>query len=165
MPQPSPPTPIHTDASMQSLTKPSKCLANRTKIGGNEISSQISRVHLKISPCGRTGVLTRRLWEMKLLHLGTGSTLIYEDACSHSLTLDSDCWRKACLEGISRDGETFCKAQWPGCSQIPSRWDISGQRGLRAGQPKQRPKSLPGVTAFRLQGYRSSTVHVYKCTC
>lgn len=71
---------------MQSLTKPFKCPASGTKIGGNEISSQISRVHLNFILCGLTGVLTSRLWEIKFLLLCTGLTLIQEPHHSYYLT-------------------------------------------------------------------------------
>lgn len=127
-----PPTPTHREASMQSLTKPFKCPASGTMIGGNEISSQISRVHLKIMLCGWTGVLTSRLGEMKLLLLGSSLTLIQEAHHSYYLTFDLDCWRRVCLEGqwlsVKPCGEVAAKSQ-PVRTVDP----ISHQRRLRAG--------------------------------
>lgn len=115
-----PPTPTHREASMQSLAKPFKCPASGTKIGRNEISSQISRVHLKIILCGWTGVLTSRLWEMKLLLLGTSLTLIQEAHHSY-LTFDSETVGGECVWRVFRGTVTFCEALWPGCNQIPAR--------------------------------------------
>lgn len=120
-----PPTPTHREASMQSLTKPFKCPASWTKIGRNEISSQISRVHLKIILCGWTGVLISRLWEKKLLLLGTSLTLIQEAHHSYYLTSDSETVGGECVWRVFQRTVTFCEVPWPGCSQIPAcsnRW-------------------------------------------
>lgn len=120
-----PQTPTHREASMQSLTKPFKCPASGTKIGGNEISSQISRVHLKIILYGWTGVLTSRLWEMKLLLLGASLTLIQEAHHSYCLTFDSETVGGECARRVFQATVTFSEALWPGCSQIPAcsnRW-------------------------------------------
>ena len=114
-----PPNPTHREASMQSLTKPFKCPASGTKIGGNEISSQISRVHLKIMLRGWTGVLTSRLWEMKPLLLGTSLTLIHEAHHSTVWHLTPRLLEKSafggCFEGqwlsVNPQGQVAAKSQ------------------------------------------------------
>lgn len=103
---------------MQGLTKPFKCLANGTKIGGNEISSQISRVHLKITPCGRTGVLTSRLWETELLLLGTSLTLICEAGCSYYLTFGPQAVGEKRVWRVFQGTVTFREAQRAGGSPL-----------------------------------------------
>lgn len=132
-----PPAWTHRGASMQTLTKPFKCPASGTKIGGNEISSQISRVHLNFILCGWTGVLTSRLWEMKLLLLYTSLTLIQEPHHSYCLTFDSETVGGKCVFGECFEGQWLSMKP---CSQVAAESEpvqtgdrICNQSGLRAG--------------------------------
>lgn len=82
--------------------------------------SQISRVHLKITPCGRTGALTSRLWEIELLLLGTSLTLIREAGHSYYLTFGPEAVGEKHVWRVFQGTVPFREAQRAGGSWMPS---------------------------------------------
>lgn len=116
-------------------------------------SPQISRVHLNFILCGWTGVLTSRLWEMKLLLLYTSLTLIQEPHHSYCLTFDSETVGGKCVFGECFEGQWLSVKP---CGQVAAESEpvqigdhICNQSGLRAGQAMEDQLPLPlGATEW-----------------